>query len=226
MRVSARLIRRCIVLGIPTLLENPSGSRLFEAPPIRRLRAHACCSSVTLDQSQLKARWRKRTHLVTWHCGHSFPSLDLRCRGRKGMCSNSEYHHVVLSGRELATGPLYTAIAQAYPRQLAKAIAETLTRTYVRKEADHIVKSFLDSGAAYSEKVAALRQRRDRVESEGAEPPAMGSAGPPYVLDGVGEFGAGALGGRLHPRGVQGGPPSRRAQSAECVCVCVSVLSM
>lgn len=130
MRVSARIIRRCVLLGIPTILENPSGSRLFEAPPIRHLRAHPCCSELTLDQCQFQARWRKRTRLVLWRCGHHFPELEKGCSGRKGKCSASARNHVVLTGRDPGSGRLRTAVAQTYPIQLAKAMALCLTRAH------------------------------------------------------------------------------------------------
>lgn len=70
MRNTAAIIDCCVALGVPCMLENPHNSRLWLAPPIARLSTKACCQKFVLDQCQFGARWRKRTAILAWHCGH------------------------------------------------------------------------------------------------------------------------------------------------------------
>ncbi len=63
MAQTARVIRLAIRNGVPTVLENPYMSRLFLAPPIRKLSSRPEFHSWCLDQCQFSSPWRKRTAL-------------------------------------------------------------------------------------------------------------------------------------------------------------------
>jgi hypothetical protein len=79
---------------------------------------------VDFHQCQFQAPWRKATKVVAWFS----PSLQLlsrRCVGRRGICSASGRHHIVLSGAG-PDGRKYTSIAAAYPTRLAQALGRTV----------------------------------------------------------------------------------------------------
>ena len=130
MRQSARTIRRCVECSVPALLENPVSSRLLSAPPIRALTRLGCCERRVLDQCQYKCPWRKRTVILGWHAPGSLGKLNRMCTGRKGLCSATGKHHIVLSGRNPATNELWTSQAQAYSPSFANEIAKLLVQSH------------------------------------------------------------------------------------------------
>jgi len=132
MAQSARVIRTARKHGVPVVLENPFTSRLFLAPPVRRLASGPDFHRWCFDQCQFGAPWRKRTALWGWGVGHETQRLDARCAGRKGVCSRSKCPHISLQGRAPGN-KLWTAIAQAYPPPLAKTLAELLIHAFQAK---------------------------------------------------------------------------------------------
>lgn len=64
LRVSVRIMSKCIGTHTLVFLENPRASMLFDAPPIWRLRAKAreCVS----DYCRYNALWRNRTKVLVW----------------------------------------------------------------------------------------------------------------------------------------------------------------
>jgi hypothetical protein len=67
MTLTASIIRTCIRLGTPCMLENPVSSMMWRAPPIAHVGLAKSCCSHNFDQCQFGARWRKRTKLLSWH---------------------------------------------------------------------------------------------------------------------------------------------------------------
>ena len=126
MNLTASIIRTCIRLGTPCMLENPVSSMMWRAPPIAHLAFAKCCSSHVLDQCQFGARWRKRTKLLAWHAP---TCLDLckTCTGKHGICSYSHKPHIILQGTCQTSKTLWTKIAQEYPRRLCSRIAAELS---------------------------------------------------------------------------------------------------
>ena len=121
-KLSCRLITLCNSLGVPALLENPRTSMLWEVPPLQRLLCVPTCVMNSTDFCQHGPRWRKRTGVAGWHVG-TIPSLNRRCSGRKGMCSRSGLHHIILKGTDKASGLLWTVLAEPYPPSFAGAAA-------------------------------------------------------------------------------------------------------
>ena len=124
-RNTARIIKTCITHYIPCLLENPRSSMLWQAPCIARLAANSLAQEQHFDMCQFGTRWMKPTKVIAWHCGHTL-DLARSCTGRKGICSKTHQHHIVLSGPSSTSGKLWTSIAQEYPKALAKALSRKL----------------------------------------------------------------------------------------------------
>ena len=127
MTLTAVIVRTCIRLGIPRMLENPVSSMMWRAPPIAHSHLSSFCSSHIFDQCQFGTRWRnKKTRALTWHCGDC-DVLNKQCSGRKGMCSLTCTPHIVLQGNCKDTNTLWTKIAQEYPVQLSRHVAAELS---------------------------------------------------------------------------------------------------
>ena len=124
MRFSAAIIKLCLECQLPCMLENPSGSYLFQARAIQILLGSSVCNSFTLDQCAFGSAWRKRTQISTWNCSEC-DRLNHRCSGRRGSCSFTGDPHVVLRGCS-SNGKLLTALAQEYPSTLAPALGQVL----------------------------------------------------------------------------------------------------
>ena len=125
---TAHIIKTCNKFEVPCILENPSGSMLFQAHPIRKLLGLSSSQSTTIDQCQYGTRWRKRTRLAAWNCT-DMSSLCKLCTGHKGICSLTHKPHILLQGKS-PQGPLWTSIAQEYPRKLCSALASVLIESF------------------------------------------------------------------------------------------------
>jgi hypothetical protein len=121
MRVSAALLRACVLHGVRCGLENPHSSRLFRAPPIQSVCRVPTARSHTVDFCQFSCPYRKRTRIVLWLLG-SAEALDARCTGKQGLCSATGRHHVILSGNE--GKQLRTALAEPYPFKFVNELAK------------------------------------------------------------------------------------------------------
>jgi len=120
---STQLIRLGLQFGLPMLIENPCTSRLWKAPKLLRLTADS--DLCIFDQCQYGSRWRKRTKVHGWNVSN-LSRLRRLCSGRKGLCSKSGLHHLILSGNDPASKLPMTRIAQTYPAMLSKVLASIL----------------------------------------------------------------------------------------------------
>jgi hypothetical protein len=116
MKFSASILHLCNRHKVPCVMENPSSSRIWLAEPIAKLLQHRHFNTCELDFCLFNVPWRKTTRLLGVHL--DLEPLAGRCSGRQ-TCSTSGLAHVVLSG--LCNGVWRTAIAEAYPRQFARA---------------------------------------------------------------------------------------------------------
>lgn len=135
-RVSARLIRRAIAHGLPVFLENPASSFLWRAPCLASALSDPSCLLWTFDQCQMGARWRKRTRIASWNAPSEL-SFDQRCSGRHGRCSRTGRHHIVLTGRDKASGHLWTHLAAAYPPAMCTAAARWMNESWELSRFNH-----------------------------------------------------------------------------------------
>ena len=138
-KFSCRIITLCNSLGVPALLENPRTSMLWKVPPLQRLLRAPTCVMNSTDFCQHGTRWRKRTGVAGWHVG-TIPILNRRCSGRKGMCSRSGLHHIVLKGTDKASGLLWTVLAEPYPPSFAAAAASALITASDQQHLGHLLR--------------------------------------------------------------------------------------
>ena len=126
------IISICNLLNIPSMLENPACSYIFDTTEISRLTNLPSCQLFVRDQCQYGTPWRKATKFLLWNCNY-VRSLDSRCAGRHGFCSRTGKHHIVLSGASKKHGVLWTSIAQQYPPALAAHIGSSLIDSAVSR---------------------------------------------------------------------------------------------
>ena len=122
-RFAVEVVRACLASNMPVILENPSGSRLWKAPPLeqalkkgRKLRVTHCAFGTP---------WMKPTALGVWNIDLDLSDSVCRPCRRKGccLCSFSGRPHMVLSGRGSNSG-FKTAMASAYPRDFCLRIVK------------------------------------------------------------------------------------------------------
>ena len=121
-RASIQIIKNLTLHGLPVILENPINSQLFYV--LQNLMRRKDCTCISTDQCQFGARWRKRTRLCCWNI-HDPASLARLCTGKKGLCSRSLQHHIVLTGSS-PSGVPWSRLAQTYTPPFARAIANAL----------------------------------------------------------------------------------------------------
>ncbi len=125
-----RLIRFCRRRNIGLSLENPSGSKLWGMPCLRKEARHATRNVV--DYCCFATAWRKRTCFTVWN-SDALKSLNAyRCTLSNGCCQNSGRPHQLLDGRAPGGKP-WTLVAQAYPMSLCRVIATALDDAFDRK---------------------------------------------------------------------------------------------
>ena len=108
-----KLIRLGLQHGMAVWLENPASSWLFRLPVWRRLmREEPSLGVWTVDYCRFYMKWRKRTAVVS----------NTILRGHKTLCKGGHVH-LLLRGRCKSEKKSWTAVAQAYPRGVALAIA-------------------------------------------------------------------------------------------------------
>ena len=118
---AARVIRRCLRLGIPGYLENPRASRLWLTPQMRRLPQDPRVQLVHTDLCQFGTQWRKATSLLIWNVkAFTLP----KCHGRQGFCSRTHRRHLQLTG--VVGGRFLSERAQVYPKLFAQTFVQTL----------------------------------------------------------------------------------------------------
>ena len=130
-RFSLRIIRAAALRGISVALENPHSSFMWSHPALQKELRRQSCSEYVFDFCQYKMPWRKRTKVAAWSC--TFAGLDQRCRGRKGVCSASNKHHIILQGSDPITKQLWTTVAEPYPRTVCRIVADGLTEALLNR---------------------------------------------------------------------------------------------
>ena len=128
---TCRIIRICMKLNIPVVLENPSSSLMWHANALALLTRASSAHVCDLDQCQFGTPWQKRTRFATWGVG-PLDRIALRCDGRGGICSRTRQRHVILSGQS-PFGCKYTALAAAYPSQLCDSLAKLIRNAMLGK---------------------------------------------------------------------------------------------
>ena len=123
-------------LSLPSILENPINSRLWQCPAVCTVRSLRDAESITLDQCRFGTPWRKRTRMLLLHCC-SVHCLDRRCAGRKGLCSTTGRHHIILQGSGPG-GKTWTSRAQTFPKKLADELGRILSSTAEQQAAQNL----------------------------------------------------------------------------------------
>jgi len=126
---AAKIVRLCLRLHVPFVVENPQTSMIWNTPEFASIRQHESVSFDVLHQCAYGALWRKATGMLS-----GFLDQRDRCRisqrchgGRGGWCSHQHKKHIQIVG-----SAKYRASA-AYPDNLAKDLAYVLTTAMRRK---------------------------------------------------------------------------------------------
>ena len=112
-----KLIEIEISNNVPCYLENPLTSKLFLAPPIKRLLSSPHCVQHKPDYCQYGTAWRKSTLVAAWHMCSDCPCK--RCFPQGNCCSKTGKPHIHLQGK-------LTKLAAAYPKPWARQFAQTI----------------------------------------------------------------------------------------------------
>ena len=131
-----RILRLAQISGLPSILDNPINSRLWQCPALCALRSLRDAESITLDQCRFGTPWRKRTRMLLLHCC-SVHCLDRRCAGRKGLCSTTGKHHIILQGSGPG-GKTWTSRAQTFPKKFADELGRILSSTAAQQSAQNL----------------------------------------------------------------------------------------
>jgi len=124
LRAALRIIGSLQRSKVPWIFEHPHSSFAFQTPEFKRILSANTVHFRVLDQCRYGAKWRKRTRLVCGNlCEQDTEKLGLMCTGSGGFCGNG-VRHWVLEGN--SGGQRRTAIAAAYPKRMARALAQTL----------------------------------------------------------------------------------------------------
>lgn len=106
-------------LSLPTLWLLPSFVKHFNSG-----RLHKC----TLDYCQFGEPFRKRT-IVAFSGLWSMDTMVLRCKGRRGVCSQTQARHCILRGKH-PSGLNMTKFAEPYPSSLCRRLAGQIMQAY------------------------------------------------------------------------------------------------
>ena len=117
------LIKLCIRCKVPVVVENPSLSRLFLFPALRKLISKSS-GNIVFHQCQYGSNFKKPTRLVAWNFDIS--SLCKVCTGSAKLCSLSHLPHTPLVGTKGKEG-FWTAVASAYPEALCRRVASVVS---------------------------------------------------------------------------------------------------
>ena len=123
---SASVLMLCLRLGIPGVVENPGGSKLWNLPCFRDVAARQGSSWSTHDYCMDGTPWRKRTGLLSVNCDLS--SCCRKCGGR-GICSRSGGAHEQLLGN--TGGIARTLLAEPYPKVWCRRIARHVGNVFL-----------------------------------------------------------------------------------------------
>ena len=132
-RLSVSLMRICRRLGLPFSAENPALSRLWGLPPFRQMLRWAGASWQVTHYCLDGMPWKKPTGLLGYLV--DLDPVVRRCSGR--LCERTGRCHQPLTGRSPA-GPLWTLVAQPYPKPLAWRLARALVSARVGSAASRL----------------------------------------------------------------------------------------
>lgn len=125
-RAALRIIQWLDSCGVPWILENPSTSKCWLLPPLKRLASASHVRTVLTDFCQYGCAWRKRTKLLIGNLdAQDVCRLEKLCTGR-GLCSRTHKPHFHLTGSNHLGIP-WTLVAQPYPSGLCRDLAFALT---------------------------------------------------------------------------------------------------
>ena len=132
-RFTLKLIRLCLQMRIPCVVENPLTSMFWVLPEVLRLLACPHVKLERIDVCQFGTRWRKATRFMLCNIPDDARKLlePFKCSGR-GVCSRTGRPHLELSGKA-PNGKFWTLIAQPYPRRLCKKLAEVFHASYLAR---------------------------------------------------------------------------------------------
>ncbi len=123
-RRTLTLIRLLIRPHISFGVENPLASIFWCLPEVRHHMSQSYSTVLNTDFCQWGTSWKKPTRV--WF-GFFDPSLVkpgcIRCHPRGCVCSRTDRHHTVLSGRT-NEGILWTKVAEPYPSRFAAFLAK------------------------------------------------------------------------------------------------------
>ena len=122
-RFSIGIWRLCKRLVIPASLENPATSRLWDLPELVAAGRWEDSHEVVTHYCQDGMPWKKATRFRGLFMDLS--AVPRRCSGPRGLCSRTGRPHQALEGRSPA-GPLWTKVAEPYPRPLSNRLAAAL----------------------------------------------------------------------------------------------------
>ena len=123
MRASVRIFQTCLECLVPVTLENPASSRLWLCPGVLKLARHRRCNMTTVEFCMFGTPWRKSTSILGGFLELSSLS-KFRCHGAKrGICARMGCRHLELSGKA-PCGTFWTKIAEPYPKQFGKQLAQ------------------------------------------------------------------------------------------------------
>ena len=122
------LLKLCVKMRVPFVLENPGSSRLWLTSEVEAPNKLGAKLDL-FDFCQYKEPWRKRTGLLSFGVNKFCDELKM-CRPIEHRCSATNKRHLVLEGRD-GQGVFWTRRAQAYPLQFCKEAAEHMRRDFL-----------------------------------------------------------------------------------------------
>ena len=192
---SCELIRWCLLLDVPFVLENPVSSRLFRFPPLAEIINSGLLDSVVFDACAYGAPWRKSTRLIGTLKGLS--SLGRRCPG----CPK----HTMISGSALAWDPWQqrkrwqpvSQLAGVYEKRFCTAVARLFKAEAVQRHLPLGAHPSRDAALASCRQqlaqasISRSRRRQSKLVAGWRFAPAAGSDAdvvPPFVINFVSEL--------------------------------------
>ena len=156
-KMTLRLCRHCLRIGVPFYLENPLASRLWDFRGIKALAASPFVTASRYDFCQFGTPWRKATKLLCFDNPHIERGARQCKFDRAHICSATGKKHVVLSGVSAHFRHL-TSRAVSYPRKfcnaIAKAIREEAVDRYMFRDTKTSTLMAVGSGGRFTDRPA------------------------------------------------------------------------
>ena len=131
MRSAIEIVRHLHAKGLPWALENPHASECSNLEFFKRLQVDERVATIILDFCAFGTAWRKRTRILVGNVqepdlGRLFGKI---CPSRDGVYSFFGKTNFQLTGSN-SKGVPWTRIAQPYPVELCRQLADVLTCRY------------------------------------------------------------------------------------------------